>query len=108
MDIMQITLLVLVIFLAFPAGLLLAKSTREELGDGRGAFITIIIASFIVLLVSLFLGLSSQEKIFITAGMLSISIITFISLKKSYMPSRPSQKLSAKKKRKLKKIKKKR
>ncbi len=109
MNIVQIALLMLVILLAFPAGLLLAHATREELRDGRRAFIAIIIASFIVILISLFLGLSNQEKLFITTGMLSISIIACVSLKKSYSPCKIiPKKAAAKKKRKLKKIKAKR
>jgi len=109
MDIIQIILLMLVILLAFPAGLLLAKATREELREGRRAFIAIIIASLVIILASLFLGFSNQEKLFITTGMLSISIIACISLKKSYAPCKITpKKAAAKKKRKLKKIKKKR
>lgn len=105
MNIIQIALLMLVILLAFPAGLLLAHATREELRGGRRAFIAIIIASFIVILISLFLGLSNQERLFITTGMLSILIITCISLKKSYSPCKITpKKAAAKKKRKLKKI----
>jgi len=105
MDIIQIVLLMLVILLAFPAGLLLAHATREELRDGRRAFIAIITASLVIILASLFLGFSNQEKIFITVGMLSLLIIACISLKKSYAPYKITpKKAAAKKKRKFKKI----
>jgi|GEM_PF-2140095 uncharacterized membrane protein len=84
MNTIQIALLMLVILLALPAGLLLAKATREELKDGRKAFVSIILVSIAVVLVSLFLHLSNEKKLFLVLSMISVAIISGISLEKSY------------------------
>ena len=84
MDTIQIALLALVVLLAFPAGFLLAKSTKEELKEGRRAFVFIILVSIAVLLVSSFLNLSNEKKLFLVLSMIIVTILSGISLEKSY------------------------
>lgn len=84
MHIVQILLLTFVLLAAFPLGFLLAKATKEELKVGRRAFVSILLASIAVIVVSLFLGFSDEDKLFLVLSMLFIALISYISFKESY------------------------
>lgn len=92
MNIIQTLLLILVVILAFPAGLILARVTKEELKQGRRAFTSIMLASIAVIIVSLFLKFSGEEKTFLAAGMLFLFIISYISFKESYQTIKKGRK----------------
>lgn len=91
MQILQIVLLLLVILAAFPLGFFLAKLTKEELKSGRNAFKAMIIVCLLVILITFFLNLQIDKKIFLDASMLFIMVTVSISLKKSYK-AKPTRK----------------
>src|SRR3989344_9679393 len=83
MEIIQILLLNLILILAFPTALLLAKTTKEELKYGREAFVLIIAVSFIVTLIALLLKISNGNKILVVYTAFFIIVISAMSLNKS-------------------------
>lgn len=92
MQILQISLLFLVIALAFPLGFLLARATKEEIEQGRKAFIAVIISCFLVVLFSLFYNFMIEQKLLLITSMLFIAALTSVSLKKSFCVSKKSKK----------------
>lgn len=82
MNLLKYLLLLTVLICAFPLGYLLAKSTKEELKQGRKAFIAIIIISPIIAAMSIFLPLSQEDRLLMITSMLFIAIFSVISLKK--------------------------
>lgn len=84
MEIIQILLLNVLLILAFPTGLLLAKTTKEELKDGRKAFISLIAISAVVILTALLLKITNENKMLVIYTALFIIIISAISLNKSH------------------------
>lgn len=82
MNLLKYMLLLIVLLCAIPVGFLLAKLTKEELKQGRKAFKAIITISSIILIISIFLPLSSDNKQFILASTLFIALLAFISMKK--------------------------
>jgi MFS family permease len=90
METIQIILLGLVIVLALPFGYLLARFTREELKEGRKAFLAIIVISLIISAVTLFLPLADETKTFLIFSAVFIAALTSISLFFSYKPYNPN------------------
>lgn len=84
MKFFQYIFLAIVIIFAIPLGFLLARLTKEELKQGRKAFITIIAVSLIILIITIFLPLSLDNKLFIITSMFFLLLLAFISLRKSY------------------------
>lgn len=99
MNMLQLVLLFVVLALSYPAGIILARVTREELKDGRKAFSAMIISAFIVIVISFFSQFALSEKLFIASSMIFISAISYISLKRSYRSKR-SKKIGKRKRRK--------
>ncbi|MFH1248972.1 MAG: hypothetical protein V1660_02365 [archaeon] len=62
MDALQIILVLTVLGAAVPLGMLLAKSTKEELQKGRDAFFAIMVGCATVVIASLFLRIGINEK----------------------------------------------
>ena len=83
MNTFQILLLTAILLSAFPIGKLLARFTKEELKSSKKAFIALIALSILVILYSLVLELSLNQKFLIMLSFLFIIIVTSISLKKS-------------------------
>lgn len=84
MEITQILLLNIILILAFPLALLLARTTKEELKDGRKAFIALIVFFIIALLVSLILRITNESRTLVVYAALFVIILSSISLNKSY------------------------
>jgi hypothetical protein len=84
MNILKYALLLLVLVCAIPTGFLLAKTTREELKDGRRTFKAIIFISLLVAAAVLLIPLSTDSMVFMITSMIFLAIIAGISLKKSY------------------------
>ncbi len=83
MNLIKYLLLVIVLLCAFPIGFWLAKLTKEELKQGKKAFIEIIIISLVIANISIFLPLGSENKLFIITSMLFMAILSLISLKRA-------------------------
>ena len=84
MEIIQILLLNLILILAFPIALLLARTTKEELKDGRKAFTPLIAISAVMILIALLPEITNENKMLVIYTALFIIIISAISLNKSY------------------------
>ncbi len=83
MKFFQYLFLAILVISAFPLGILLAKLTKEELKQGRKAFIAIIIASIVVIVATLFIPLGKDSNLFLIVSMLFLFIMALISLKRA-------------------------
>ncbi len=88
-SLIQLGLLALTIILAIPAGFILARVTREELKDGRGAFKTLVLGCIGIAIFSLLYDFNIENKLFLLFSASFIGIFSFISLKQSFhLPKR--------------------
>lgn len=77
-----------VVLLAIPTGIIVAKSTREELKAGRKSFLTLMILSIFVAILSLLFKIIPDDKLLIIFSMLFIFIVSLISYKFSFRKRR--------------------
>jgi len=79
---LQIILAIIVALLGYPVGLLIAKSTKEELKKGRKWFKLIMIASLLIMILS-FLNETGTLLIFIETIFMFIFLMSFASFQES-------------------------
>ena len=82
METIRMLLLNLLLLIAFLLGFLLAKTTKEELENGRKAFFALIGVSFIALIGSFFLKVE-ENRILVAYSAILVMIISLISAGKS-------------------------
>jgi len=76
----QYLLLFVIVIAAFPIGVLLAKSCKEELKAGKPAFIAILIISFAALFYALASKLDTKSKLITATSLLFLAIIAAVPL----------------------------
>lgn len=84
LSIFQIIISTAVLLSALPLGYFLAWLTKEELVQGRAAFLLIMAASIIVIIALLSFGLEINLKLSLVFALLFIFIASSISMWKSY------------------------
>jgi ABC-type sugar transport system permease subunit len=74
----------IVLLLAIPTGIIIAKATKEELKAGRNCFLALMILSFIAFVMGLFFKIKLESKLLsmFTAGFMFI--VSLISYKRSF------------------------
>jgi FtsH-binding integral membrane protein len=83
MDVLQIILVFVVLLSALPLGMLLARSTKEELQSGRDAFFAIMVGCGVITIASLFLKIGINEKLLLIFCSAFIYMVTQISYSKT-------------------------
>lgn len=81
---LNIILAILIVFLAFPVGYLLAKVTREEIKGGRKAFLLLYLINIPLIIIIAFLKIDSQIKLSVILTLFFIMIVSFMSFFLSY------------------------